>query len=651
MNVAVISGALRSSIAADFPNSCGKTSRVGSLADLILSVPFFRDLNRLDVARLVGALELVESPAGTVLVAEGEPADALYLVEAGSVEVTLATGDGPRRLADIEAPGWFGELGLLLSSRTATVQAVTPVRLWRLSRERFEQIVREQPRLAVATARSVAELYEHRERRLSGAPHRLRTPTLTIGDTSTRRTALSPLSATALCIAIPLALWWLPPPTGLTASGWHAALIVLGAAVGWLLSPLPDFVVAILMAVAWGVAGVASPSVILGGFADSSWVMVAGALGLAAAMAGSGLLFRASLLLLRVFPATHVGQLLALLLGGVVATPLVAMPSARVPLASGLTREFIQTAGYPARSNASAAFAFAALAGYGFFSSIFLTGFASNFFLLALLPASERADMSWLSWLAYSWPTGLLLLLGTVALIVGLFRPEGPMRAVRQVVQRQAATLGPLSRREVVTFSAVVLFAVGLVAQPVLQVDGAWFALSALVLLFVGGALDRDGYRRAIDWGYLTFFGVLLAAGNVLHESHVDDWLAAVLMPAARLVGNPAVLLIMLSLLVVVSRLVLPSIPARYLLAITIVPIAAPLGISPWVAGFVVFVMAEAWLIPSQGSMLQIMRSETEGQAFTDKQAVLLGTGLTVATLFAIALSIPYWLALGLIKN
>jgi hypothetical protein len=46
-----------------------------------------------------------------------------------------------------------------------------------------------------------------------------------------------------------------------------------------------------------------------------------------------------------------------------------------------------------------------------------------------------------------------------------------------------------------------------------------------------------------------------------------------------------------------------------------------------------------------------MMRGETEGQAFTDKQSVLLGLGLTVATLMAIALSIPYWFALGLIKT
>jgi di/tricarboxylate transporter len=183
--------------------------------------------------------------------------------------------------------------------------------------------------------------------------------------------------------------------------------------------------------------------VIFGGFATSAWLVVVGALGVAAAMAGSGLLFRASLLLLMVFPATHAGQVVALFLGGIAATPLVPMPSARVPVASGLVRELVQSVGYSARSNGSAALAFAALTGYGLFSSIFLTGFASNFFLLALLPASDRARITWMTWLGYGWPTGLFLLLGSLALILGLFRPEERLGQLRAA---SWATLGLRSR-------------------------------------------------------------------------------------------------------------------------------------------------------------------------------------------------------------
>ena len=621
------------------------------LEALIRAVPFFSGLTRLDLARLVGTLDDVDAPAGSLLVAEGEPADALYLLETGSVDVTIATPDGQRRLAQIDAPGYFGEMGLILARRGATVRASTAVRLWRLPRERFEQLVRERPHVGLAAARAIAELHERRQRQLVGAPLGPATTPAPISGAPPWRTSRSAIVAVALGIGGPLALWWLPPPAGLTVTGWHAILILLGAAVGWLLAPVPDFVVALLMAAAWGVTGVAPPALIFGGFTSSAWLVAVGALAIAAAMAGSGLPFRASLLLLRVFPATHTGQTLALFLGGVAATPLVPGPLARVSVASGLVRELVRGTGYAARSAGSAAFAFAALTGHIIFSTIFLTGSATNFFLLTLLPASERAGLTWLTWLRYGWPTGLFLLLGSLALLFALFRPERPMRAGRETVRRQQAALGPISQREVVTLAAIVLFVVGLVAQPVLKVDGAWLAVGSLALLFGGQVLDRESYRRAIDWGFLTLFGVLLGVGAVLSEADVDQWLAAVLTPAAQSIGSPALLLLVLSLLVVASRLILPSLPARSLLAIAVVPIAAPLGISPWVAGFVIFVVAEPWLVASQGLLLRVMSVETEGEAFTDRQGVVLGAALTVAVIVAVALSIPYWLATGLLKG
>ena len=93
------------------------------------------------------------------------------------------------------------------------------------------------------------------------------------------------------------------PRPGLSPAGWHVSLIVLGAALGWLLEPLPDFVVALLMAAAWGVADLAPMALIFGGFASSAWLVSLGAFALAVAMVQSGLLFRLALLSVQHFSA------------------------------------------------------------------------------------------------------------------------------------------------------------------------------------------------------------------------------------------------------------------------------------------------------------------------------------------------------------
>jgi CRP-like cAMP-binding protein len=62
--------------------------------------------------------------AGALIIREGDPADAFYLVDRGSVDVTKATQPSGPPLATLIAGEWFGEAGLLQQApRNATVTA------------------------------------------------------------------------------------------------------------------------------------------------------------------------------------------------------------------------------------------------------------------------------------------------------------------------------------------------------------------------------------------------------------------------------------------------------------------------------------------------------------------------------------------------
>jgi CRP/FNR family cyclic AMP-dependent transcriptional regulator len=88
--------------------------------------------------------------AATVVVAEGEPADALYVVHEGELRV-FVTGGNQRavELNTLQPGDIFGELMLSGERRAATVQTLTRTRLTCVTRAQVERLLKEQPELAL----------------------------------------------------------------------------------------------------------------------------------------------------------------------------------------------------------------------------------------------------------------------------------------------------------------------------------------------------------------------------------------------------------------------------------------------------------------------------------------------------------------------
>jgi hypothetical protein len=100
----------------------------------------FASASRPILERLAAACTEVEVPARTAIVREGEPADAIYVIVEGLVEVTARGEDGAaeRKLREMGPGTYFGEIGVLERiPRTATVTALVPCRLLRLDGDTF----------------------------------------------------------------------------------------------------------------------------------------------------------------------------------------------------------------------------------------------------------------------------------------------------------------------------------------------------------------------------------------------------------------------------------------------------------------------------------------------------------------------------------
>ena len=110
-------------------------ARLRPRVDLLSTLDLLADADRPTLERLAAAAEEAEVAAGAVLIRQGDPADALWILVRGELTVWVtAAGSAPRQLAPVTAPGYVGELGLLQRiPRTATVRASQDAVLLRIS--------------------------------------------------------------------------------------------------------------------------------------------------------------------------------------------------------------------------------------------------------------------------------------------------------------------------------------------------------------------------------------------------------------------------------------------------------------------------------------------------------------------------------------
>ena len=108
-------------------------------------IPFFARLGKRELEQVGAWTDEVEIPAGRVLGREGSVAYEFFVIEEGSVEVTV---DG-KHLAELGPGDFFGEIGLLESERrTATVKATTPLRVIVMLGRDFRRMEQEIPDVA-----------------------------------------------------------------------------------------------------------------------------------------------------------------------------------------------------------------------------------------------------------------------------------------------------------------------------------------------------------------------------------------------------------------------------------------------------------------------------------------------------------------------
>jgi CRP-like cAMP-binding protein len=127
-----------------------------SMLDRLELFTMLVDEERAEVARQLQRLPYV---AGERICAKGDAADSLYILAEGSVRVVDVDAAGQEtELAELSAPAYFGEMGLLTGQpRGATVVAANEVLCYRLDKAGFDAILRARPQIVEALSALLAQ--------------------------------------------------------------------------------------------------------------------------------------------------------------------------------------------------------------------------------------------------------------------------------------------------------------------------------------------------------------------------------------------------------------------------------------------------------------------------------------------------------------
>ena len=168
--------------------------------------------------------------------------------------------------------------------------------------------------------------------------------------------------------------------------------------------------------------------------------------GISAAVARSGLLFRAGLLLVRRLPAGLFWQAGTLLLTGLLLTPLLPTSTGRAAIGGSLARSVVETLRIRDRQPSAAAIGLAAWLGSAPLMFSFLNGSSMCLLAWGLMPDASRAQFGWVTWAVAALPLTILAGGGGLVMLFLLLRPRQTAISSGRV-DVQLAVLGSPSKR------------------------------------------------------------------------------------------------------------------------------------------------------------------------------------------------------------
>jgi len=201
-----------------------------------------------------------------------------------------------------------------------------------------------------------------------------------------------------LGIIIAVAIATQPLPSGLSAAGLKAVAILCWAVIYWVFDVFPDYVVGLAMSALFVITKTAPMNVAFAAYSSDAWWLLVAAIGLGAAATKTGLLTRISLVVLKIFPATYKGQVMALIGCGTFLGTLIPSTTAKMAIMSPVALSISNALGFEKKSPGATGIFAACGTGFNLSSPFLMSSSFLAYVAVSLLPKAEQAQFTWSFW-------------------------------------------------------------------------------------------------------------------------------------------------------------------------------------------------------------------------------------------------------------
>ena len=469
-----------------------------------------------------------------------------------------------------------------------------------------------------------------------------------------RKIKLGCAAAGALASAVLIATCPIP---GLSYQATAVLGVLIMAIVWWITGVLPEFVTAVVMAVLFVVVAGISVGATFSTFASSTWWLLLSAFTLGVGMKTSGLMKRIALAIVSKFPRTFRCQVAAQLVTGTVLGPLIPSLAVKGAMLAPLAMNIGDELGYERQGKRATGLFAAMLVGIRTVAPTIVSASITGYALMATLPVDVQEQFNMASWFVAALPWLVVVLVLNYFLIMGIYgRGEKAGESSCGGTDEDASQpipdgLGPLSAVEKRMLGIILVTVVLWATEPFHHVSAMAVGLAALVAMFVLKVIDVPAFKSGVNWTSLLFIGIALGLGSVFAEAGLNDWVMQTCGPAFQaLAGNPYLLVLGIGVITVVLRfLIVSEVAYLNLLMAFLVPMAASVGVNPWVLGFSAYALVIAWFAKYQSPIYLAAFYAVDGKMAKHSELAKY-CGVYLATcLVGLAVSVPYWQWMGLL--